>query len=266
MRARLVALVAAASCAHQAPPAPVAASAAPAPPAPAPAAPVEPTYMETPPKVPDARPFTAPAPARFTLPNGLEVVLFEKHNAPLVTFLMQVKSGATAEPAAKAGLATLTADLLDEGAGSRGALELAEAVEQLGADLTTGATYEGSAVSLTVLSDRLDQAGPLFADIVLRPRLAPKDFARVRGELLGRLAQRRTDPRSMATLASVAAVYGDSAYGRPAQGYATTVSRLTVADVHGFHDRFYRPNNAVLVVVGDVTAADLEARAVTLFG
>ena len=85
-------------------------------------------------------------------------------------------------------------------------------------------------------------------------------------DLVGRLTQRRTDPRSMALLASAAAVYGDSAYGRPPSGYIETVAKLTVGDVKSFHDRHFRPNNAVLVVVGDITADDLTARAASLFG
>jgi zinc protease len=262
MRRHLAPLLLAA-CASAPAPAP-----APAPPpasAPAPA-PAEPAYMTSAPALPEAKIFTPPAPATWTLPNGLPVVLFEKHSAPLVAMVLAVRAGGNGDPPGKAGLAALTADLLDEGAGARDALQLAEEIERLGAELTTGATSEASMVSLQVLSSRLPDAAGLLADVVLRPRFAVKDLERVRGERLARLAQRKVDPGAVAALAAAAAVYGDSPYGRPVAGYEKTIARLGVADVRGDYERFYHPNNAFLVVVGDTRESELRPMAERLFG
>src|SRR5262249_49878793 len=157
--------------------------------------------------------------------NGLELIVFPKHTAPIVSMVLLVKAGISADPPGKNGLATLTADLLDEGAGSRGTVELAEALERLGAELSTAAGVEGSPVSMTVLADKLDAAQELFADVALAPRFEPKDVERLRGEQLGRIAQRRTDASSMATLNVMAALYGDGPYGRSGTGYESTVSK-----------------------------------------
>ena len=264
---RCLGILVLAACASSKPT--VAASPAPSPPAPAPtpAAPSgEPAFMTSPPKLPEAGTFVPPAPSTWRLANGLEVVLVERHDVPLVTFALEVRAGSNGEPAAKAGLASLTANLLDEGAGSRGTLALAEETERLGAELETRAGSEASVVEMTVLSSRLGEAAALFADVVLRPRFEAKDLQRVRIEQLGAIAQRKVDPRSMAALAAAAALYGDSPFGRPIAGYEGTVAKLGAADVRGFYDRYYRPGNAVLVVVGDVGPDDLKPRLDKLFG
>src|SRR5262249_23304323 len=160
----------------------------------------------------------------------------------------------------------LTANMLDEGAGGKGALELATAIEQLGAQLFTAADLEASQVACNVLSSRFDEAAALFADVVLRPSFDAKEFDRVRGEHVAQLIQRRVDPHSMAQLALAASLYGDTAYGRPADGYVATVQTLQVADVKRFYDTWYHPNNATLIVVGDIAGSDLRPGIDKLFG
>src|SRR5262249_35748917 len=226
----------------------------------------DPSYMSAAPPLAERKVFTSPVPATWTLGNGLQVVFVEKHTAPLVAMLLVVRAGANADPAGKSGLASLTADLLDEGAGTRDALQLAEALELLGAQLTTQASSELSAVTLHVLSSHLPDAAALLADVALRPRFATKDLERVRGETMARLAQRKVDPGAVAALAANTAAYGDSPYGRAVSGYEATVAKLAVPDVRGFHDRYYRPNGAFLVVVGDMSAHDLRPLAERLFG
>ncbi len=123
--------------------------------------------------MPPVKPFVAPAPIHFKLANGLEAVaLLEKHTAPLVAMTMVVKSGATSDPAGKAGLAALTADLLDEGASAYTALELAQAFETLGASVGAGASYDATTISMVVLGSHLDEAAPLFAKVILTPHFA----------------------------------------------------------------------------------------------
>jgi zinc protease len=222
--------------------------------------------MSDPPTLPPPRTFVAQAPVAWKLKNGLEVVLLEKHTAPLVGIILTVKTGASADPAGKGGTALLTADLLDEGAGGRSALETAQATERLGAHLFTAADLESSQVGLSVLSSRLPAASALLADVVLRPNFDAKDFERVKGEHLASLIQRRVEPRQTAQLALAAALYGDTPYGRSPAGYLDTVQGIGLPDVRAFYGAYFRPGNAVLVVVGDTTEPDLRARVEKLFG
>jgi zinc protease len=222
--------------------------------------------MTAAPQLPAPKTFLAPAPVVWKLKNGLEVVLVEKHTAPLVGMMLVIKAGSNADPQKKSGLAELTSSMLDEGAGGKSAFELASAIEQLGAQLQTSADLEGSQIMLNVLSSRFDEAAKLFADVALRPNFDPKEFERVRGEDVARLIQRRVEPRSMASLALAASLYGDTAYGRPVAGYVSTVQTLTLADAKKFYDTWYHPNVATLVVAGDVAAEDLRPRIEKLFG
>jgi zinc protease len=222
--------------------------------------------MTAAPELPPAHDFEAPAPATWKLANGLEVVFIEKHTAPLVTLSLVVKTGANADTPSQAGLASLTADLLDEGAGGRSALELAEALELAGVQLGSSADIEASLVEMNVLRSRLDEAAALFADVVLRPRFDPKDFERVKGEQIAHLIQRRVEPRIISQVVLAAALYGNTAYGRPVDGYVGTVETLRLGDVRRHWSTYYHPNNAVLVVVGDLTPADLRPRVEKLFG
>src|SRR5262249_48726210 len=130
----------------------------------------EPDFMGAAPGLPPASAFLAPPPRTWKLGNGMAVVLIEMHTAPLVGMLLSVQAGSNADPAGKAGLADLTASMLDEGAGQRGALELAEAIEQLGAQLDCSADLESSSIGLSVLSSRFEDASQVFADVALRPR------------------------------------------------------------------------------------------------
>ena len=269
MRRLLCALIAVSCASSNAPvttPPPAPPPAAENKPAPAPEPVKEPQYMTAPPQLAAAKTFLAPAPVIWKLKNGLEVVLVEKHTAPLVGMMLVVKAGANGDPAKKSGVAELTADMLDEGAGGKSALELATAIEQLGAQLHTAADIEGSQVLLNVLSSRFDDAAALFADVALRPNFDAKEFERVRGEHVAKLIQRRVEPRSMATLALSASLYGDTAYGRPVSGYVSTVQPLKVDDIKKYYATWYHPNVATLVVVGDVTADTLRPRLEKLFG
>src|SRR5262249_6450504 len=203
--------------------------------------------------LPGAKPFDPPAPIRFALRNGLEVVLLARHAAPLVGLHLVVRGGASVDPADKAGLASLVADLLDEGAGTRGTIEFAEAIEQLGAQLETASGQESSHVLCEVLGSRFDEALPLVADLVQRPRFDAKEFDRIKAEHVAHLIQRRVEPHAVARIALGAALYGDSAYGRPVDGMVASVQSLTLADVRRQYGAYYHPNNAVLLVAGDIT-------------
>jgi zinc protease len=205
--------------------------------------------------------FTPPHWKRFKLKNGLEVFLVEFHDLPLIDFNLMIKTGGAANPPDRAGLADLTANMLDEGTKSRSALEIADQIASLGATLSTGGTWDASNVSLSTLSRNLDPALAIFADVVQNPAFDPKDFGRVRDNLLTALARRKDSPPIVASLALTRVLYGTKhPYGWPASGADATIKKLTPADLRAFYETNYRPNNAALIVAGDTTVEALRSK------
>lgn len=208
----------------------------------------------TPPK-PGAPPaLKLPPIQKHTLSNGLQVWIVEQHEVPLAQVNLIVRAGSGADPAGRYGAASMAAAMLDEGAGTRSALELADAVEFLGAQLTTSSTFDSSAVRLSVPVARLGDALPLLADVVTRPTFPEAELERLRKDRLTRLLQARDDPAAIIEMAFPRLVFGEQhRYGTPAAGGTADVKALTVDDLRSFHRAYYRPELATLLVVGDVT-------------
>jgi zinc protease len=186
-------------------------------------------------------------------------MLMEKHTVPLVQVTLVVRAGSVRDPAGKEGLAAMTAALMTRGAGSRDALELAEAVDYLGATLTAEAGRHTSSVSLFTTRARLEEGMALMADVVLRPTFADSELARERTSKLTALLQWRSTPEVLADLALERLIFGAShAYGRPVLGSAGGIAALRREDLAEFHSRFFHSGNAGLIVVGDVTLEELQ--------
>jgi zinc protease len=201
------------------------------------------------------------------LSNGLPVWVIEAHKVPLVQVNLVVTAGSGNDPAGTFGVASMTAAMLDEGAGSRSALELADAVDFLGANLTTGSTFDESVVRLNVPAPRLGDALPLMADVALRPTFPQEDLDRLRQERLTALLQARDDPNAIAPRAFQRIVFGAvHRYGTSATGTEATLKSFTPMDLRLFHDAFYLPLRATLVVVGDIRTDDVMAMLEKSFG
>jgi predicted Zn-dependent peptidase len=197
---------------------------------------------------------TLPPIQKRALSNGLPVWLVEAREVPLVQITLVVRAGSGDDPAGKYGLASLTAAMLDEGAGTRSALELADETEFLGADLTTTSSFDASSVRLNVPVSRLAAALPLMADVAMRPTFPQAELDRLRQERLTALLQAKDDAASVAPLAFARLLFGAShRYGTAAAGTEATLEGFSTADVRGFHESMYQPGNAVLIVAGDVT-------------
>ncbi len=193
-----------------------------------------------------------PKPARFVLPNGLTVIAVPRRAAPIVAVQVVVRSGSASDPADGAGLAAAVADMLDEGAGSRQALDIARDIEQLGADLSTSATRDGAQISLQVPAAGLSAALRILSDMLTAPRFDPADWARVKNDRVTALIQRRDQPDAVAALVGDRVVFGDEhPYGRPVAGYEQTVQAMTAADLRRHFDAVWRPNHATVVMSGD---------------
>jgi predicted Zn-dependent peptidase len=188
------------------------------------------------------------------LSNGLPILLYEKHEVPLVQMDLVVKTGAVHDPQSKGGLASMTAAMMTEGAGSRSALQLADAIDFLGAELNVSAGQHTSGVVLHTPLAKLDSALVLMADVTLRPTFASMELDRKRKERLTTLMQWRDEPRSLASVIFNRTLYGDHPYGRNSIGDEIALRSFTPADLKRSYESGFGPNNATLIVVGDVTA------------
>jgi predicted Zn-dependent peptidase len=203
-------------------------------------------------------PFLPPGPVVFSATNGITVWLLERHQVPIVSCEMTVPSGAASDPRGKGGLAYATANMLDEGAGKRGAIELARAIDDLGARLATDANADASSVSLTVLKGKLDRAFPIFADVIARPRFDPAELKRVKDLWHNALVQRAKDPDATARVVFRAALFGaEHPYGHPWDGTPASASAVALDDIRRFYESAWRPDRATLVCVGDVSRQEL---------
>jgi zinc protease len=206
-------------------------------------------------------PALGPAPAlqlpqiqKRQLATGLPVWLVELHEVPVVQVNLVVLGGSSNETAKRFGAASLTAAMLDRGAGSRSALELADAIDYLGADLSASSGFDSSVVRLHVPVARLSDALPLMADVALRPTFPKDELERLRQERLTSLLQARDNPATIAPATFARVLYGpEHRYGVPMFGTAETIKAFTVDDLKAFYSALFRPDNAAIIVVGDIS-------------
>ena len=203
-------------------------------------------------------PFVPPVPVAYERANGMTVWLLERHALPIVSMELVVPSGAASDPEGKGGLALATANMLDEGAGARGALDISRDVDRLGATLSTGATSDYAFATLTTLKKNLAPAIAIFGDVVGKPTMSPVEWKRLHDLWLNDLRQRASEPGAVANVIALRQVFGDSPYGHPNNGTLKSAARISLDDVKAFYGSTWRPEKATLVVVGDVTKAELE--------
>jgi len=197
-----------------------------------------------------------PEPLHYTVVGGLPVVLVQRHRVPLVSLELVLPGGTSLQRRGEEGLAALTADLLDEGTAEMGAMELAEALERLGAELETRASWDHLSIRLNVLRERMEPALRIMAEAALRPSFAPRELERVRRERINRVLQALDDPERVADDTLAGMLYGEGhPYGAPLLGSAPSLEALEPAAVRRLHREATHSDGAVLVVVGDVDPA-----------
>jgi zinc protease len=214
---------------------------------------------------PDAR---FPAIARATLPNGLKIVLAERHSIPQVQLTLLVDAGYAADQFATPGTASLALDMLDEGTTRRTALQISDTLSQLGAQLFTSSQLDVSRVALSTLKENLDPGLDVFADVLLNPSFPQADFQRQQRQRLARIQREKVQPVQMALRVFPQLLYGTNhAYGNPLTGSGTeaSVSAMTRDDLVRFHRTWFKPNHATLVIVGDVSMAEIQPKLTRLF-
>ncbi|MCK6503091.1 insulinase family protein [Myxococcota bacterium] len=202
------------------------------------------------------RPFQLPEPVEGTLSNGLRVIVVENHEVPLVHVNVVLRPGAWTDPAGRPGLASVTLDMMNEGAGGMTAAELSAATRKLGASLGTAAGLDGAVVSVSALRDQLPHALPLLATVLLQPDFPQADWEILRKKRLQDLAAARNDPGSIADRTWDVLGHG----GRYA-GHLTTEAAyqaMTAAEMKAWHQAHVAPRHAVVTVGGDTTWAEIQ--------
>jgi len=205
---------------------------------------------------------------KTTLSNGLEVVLAQRTSVPMVTFNLMVDAGYAADQFSKPGTASMAAAMMDEGTKSRDALQISEELSNLGAQLYTSSTMDMSNVYLSALKSNLDKSLGLFADVTLNPSFPQKELDRLIQERIAAIQREKASPVQMALRVFPQFLYGkDHAYGIPfsGSGYEKTVLELKRDDLIKFHQSWFKPGNATLVVVGDITLNELKPKLENLF-
>ena len=212
------------------------------------------------PKAGQARPLQLATPASVVLPNGLTLILSERPGLPIVSANLVVKTGSDANPADRPGLANFVAAMLDEGTATRTAPQIADEVAQLGASLTTGSSMDATTISAQSLSKNFPATLDLLADIVLRPSFPGEEIDRQRAARLGQLVQMRDNPAQVAAQVMGVALYGSKhPYGYTELGTEASMKAVTRDEMVAFWGRHFVPNNAALIVAGDISMTELRA-------
>jgi zinc protease len=213
---------------------------------------------------------SAPFPdlSQTTLSNGMRLIVAERRAVPVVQFTLQVNAGYAADQFASPGTANLAIEMLDEGTETLNALEISDSLARLGAQLSSGSNLDESEVSLSALKENLDESLRIYADVILNPAFAAEELERLRRLQIAQIQQEKNTPQSMALRVVPKLLYGDGhAYSLPLTGSGTeeAVAALQRGDLVRFHETWFKPNNATMIVVGDTTLAEIQPKLEALF-
>ena len=190
---------------------------------------------------------------RIVLKNGMVLLLSEKHEIPMVTVNMAIRSGGIAEPADKPGLASLTASLLMQGTTTRTAEQISREIDFIGGSLSVAGGEDVASASLRVLTKDLTKGLDLLADVLMHPKFDQKEIDRKVKETLAAIQRQKEEPSVIAGEAFAKAVFGSHPYGRTSDDVAAYLPKLSRQDLVDFYSRRYGPNDAIIAVVGDVS-------------
>lgn len=221
---------------------------------------------ERPPRPLESRSVDFPPYEIRTLKNGLQVLVVLHHEQPAVSFRLIVKAGSTVEAADRPGVAGFAASLLTLGTTTKSAGEIANTIESAGGVLGSGSANELSFVNGAVIKDRTELALALAADVVQNPAFADAEIERHRSQVLSALQVGYDDPDYVAGVVFDRLVFGGHPYGRPNDGTPASIARITREDLLAYHRTWFVPNNALLAIVGDLTADEAFAAAEKAFG
>src|SRR3954464_13247944 len=219
--------------------------------APPPAAPSEPHFAQA---------------QEAKLDNGLRVIVAERRELPLVAAQLVVSTGSEADAPGLAGTASLTGTLLSKGTETRSAPQIAEQIESLGGDISSGAGWDASTATLLIMSDKVETGLTILADVVLHPTFKEEEIERVRKQRLDGLRVAMQQPGSVAGYVAERAVFGAGEYGHAAGGTIESITKLQRQNLVDFYKKYYAPGNAAFIMVGDITLDRAKAYAEKFFG
>ncbi len=200
-----------------------------------------------------------PAIQRSTLSNGLNIVLVEHRELPVVQMQLVFHSGSSLDPAGKSGVAMLTAQMADEGTTKRDALKIADDLDFLGANLSIGSSDDATFASLLTIKEHLAPALDIYADVIQNASFPENEWYRIKKSHLASLLAQKDQPAPVASNVFAKVTYGaDHPYGNPSQGTESSVTAITLNDLKSYYQAHYRPNNGTLIVVGDVTMKEIK--------
>jgi zinc protease len=228
--------------------------------------PVDASQRESPPNVPPPEPIALPTPVVRTLPNGLQVLVVERHSLPVLTLRLVVRAGPETDPSNLPGTAQFVASMFDEGTKHRSAIDIAQAIDRSGGTFDSNAAWDSSFAELTVLADHTELAFDLMADMAMHAAFAPAEVERARRQTLSALDVLHQDPGYLADSLATQLVLAGTPYGRPADGTHEAVQRLQPQDLESLYAREYLPEKSVLAVVGDISAESAFQEAARAFG
>ena len=221
---------------------------------------------EAPPRPLPARDAKFPPYELQTLPNGLQVVAVLHHEQPAVTMRLLIRAGTSSDPKAKLGLAHLVASLLDQGTKSKSAEQMNDEIDFIGGAMGAGAATDLTFCNMVVMKDSFEKGMRMLSELARQPAFAAAEIERQRQQMLSGLQVSLEDPEYIANSVFDRLVYGFHPYGMPTNGTTETLGSLTREDLVAFHRRHFAPNNAILAIVGDVTAEEAFATAKKVFG
>jgi len=224
------------------------------------------TPQATPP--PPSAPHSAqfPKPVEKTLANGLRVIVIDRPGTPLVTAQLVIKNGGEVDPPELAGLGNMLGDLLTKGTEKRSATQIAEEVEALGGSLYSTTRWDSTRIGVDVMSPKIGSAIDILADVVRHPTFKAEEIDRLRQQTLDDLTVELGEPGSVARYVAARITFGDAPYGQPLAGTTETITRISRDDFLKYHGRWYRPDNAILVLGGDIRAVNGFSLAQRYFG
>lgn len=212
-----------------------------------------------PPIGPDPK-FTLPAINKTKLSNGMNLWVVRQSELPIVSMNLVLNAGGILDPTGRSGVASMTSGMLNQGTKTRSAVDIANSLQTIGASVNPNVSWDAGTVSMQTLTKNLDQALEIYSDIVINPSFPDKELESIRRRALIGFQQRRASPTAVAGVVYDKVLYGDQAYGNQLGGDEKTVAAMTRDDLVKFYETYYRPNNATMIVVGDVDAASIKAK------